>query len=333
MPEILAPPSLETTFAGKRNMNHLQETTPIDLDKRYHLLQIKPRMPNFAAWVEGIDLTATITEPIAAELRQALADFEVLFFRPQIITPEQHVALASAFGEISPGSFFLRRPDAPNVEIIEFNRQRPPEINNWHSDITWQPEPPLGTCIQITETPPHGGNTAWSSMSKAFAALSPAMQGYLESLTATHTWEVSAFREALGARGDDAVCNAIRAFKPVSHKVVQTHPESGRKCLFVNETFTKAIDGVHFRESRWLLNFLYHWIQQPEFMVHHEWQQHGIAIWDNRSTQHYALADYWPHRRVNQRVTVQKPFATAHESEAAQAARAAALGAAREASA
>jgi taurine dioxygenase len=304
---------LRVLTASKKNKGetmqptHLRKTTLLDIAKRYKRIRPEPRMPNYAAWIDGIDLTKPIDAATKRELHQALLDFEVLFFRPQVLTPEQHIELASAFGGISPGSYFSRKDGYPQVEIIEFDEQRPPEINIWHSDLTWQKTPPLGTVIQITVMPPAGGNTCWASMSKAYDALSDGMKLYLEGLTATHTWEVSGFRDALAGRGEEALVNAIRTFKPVEHQVVRVHPESGKKCLFVNETFTKNINGVHFRESRSILSFLYDWIKQPEFMVHHQWEQNGLAVWDNRSTQHYALADYWPHRRVNQRVTFETP--------------------------
>jgi taurine dioxygenase len=191
--------------------------------------------------------------------------------------------------------------------MIVSDREHPPSIDNWHTDISWKPNPPLGTAIQITETPPAGGNTCWVSTSKAYDWLSPGMQKYLEGLTAVHSWEVSGFREALGARGDEALIAAIKAFKPVVHPVVRRNPDSGRKCLFVNADFTRNIQGVDRHEARGMLHFLLEWLKKPEFMVHHQWEAGGIAVWDNRSTQHYAVADYWPHHRVNQRVTFDVP--------------------------
>ena len=242
-----------------------------------------------------------------AELRQALWDFEGIFFRPQAITPPQHVALAKVFGPISSGSYFERKPGAPELEMIVSDQDRPPGIDNWHTDISWKPQPPLGTAIQITVTPPAGGNTCWMSTSKAYDWLSPGMQKYLQGLTAVHTWEVSGFREALGQRGDEALIAAIKAFKPVVHPVVRTNPDSGRKCIFVNADFTRNIQGVDRHEARGILNFLLEWMKKPEYMVHHQWEAGGIAVWDNRSTQHYALADYWPHHRVNLRATFDVP--------------------------
>jgi taurine dioxygenase len=217
------------------------------------------------------------------------------------------VALAKVFGPVSAGSYFDRKPGAPELEMIVSDREHPPNIDNWHTDISWKLQPPLGTAIQITDTPPAGGNTCWVSTSKAYDWLSPGMQKYLEGLTAVHTWEVSAFRELLGQRGDDALLAAIKAFKPVVHPVVRKNPDSGRKCIFVNADFTRNIQGVDRHEARGILNFLLEWLKKPEFMIHHQWEAGGIAIWDNRSTQHYAVADYWPHHRVNQRVTFDVP--------------------------
>ncbi|MCP5266114.1 MAG: TauD/TfdA family dioxygenase [Burkholderiaceae bacterium] len=279
----------------------------IDIASRYRHIGVRPRMPDFAAWIDGVDLTRPIADDVKAELRQALWDFEVIFFEAQRITADQQVALASVFGQPAPGSYFERSPEHPNVELITNGPDRPPNIDRWHTDITWLKYPALGTVIQITETPPAGGNTCWASTSKAFAALSPGLQAYLEGLTATHTWEISAFREALQRQGEAQLFNAIRAFPPVQHPVVLQHPDSGRKCLYVNRAFTKRIDGVDYRESQAMLRFLSDWITRPDFMISHSWEAHGIAVWDNRSTQHYATADYWPHRRVNRRVVFEAP--------------------------
>jgi len=279
----------------------------INIARRYKLIKPVPRMPNFAAWIEGVDLTQPLSAPVQAELRQALSDFEVIFFRPQTITPAQHVALAKVFGPLSGGSYFERKPGAPEMEMIVSDRERPPSIDNWHTDISWKARPPLGTAIQITVTPPAGGNTCWTSTSKAYDWLSPGMQKYLEGLQAVHTWEQSGFREVLGQRDEDMLINAIRAFKPVVHPVVKKNPDSGRKCIFVNADFTRQIIGVDRHEARGILQFLLEWLKKPEFMVHHQWTAGEIAVWDNRSTQHYAVADYWPHHRVNQRVTFDEP--------------------------
>lgn len=282
----------------------LPALTPIDIDTRYRRIRPRPQQPNFAAHIDDLDLTQPLDAEVRRELRQALLDFEVLFLPPQQITLDQHAALAEVFGPVAPGAFFPRKDGHPLVEVIEFDEQRKPEVNIWHSDLTWLAEPPNGTVIQIVEPPPIGGATTWASLSRAFSALSPGLQQHLRQLTATHTWEISGWRDALQRFGGTAaLARALDQYPPVSHPVVRRHPESGKEVLFVNENFTRHIDGLHFRESRGLLEFLREWIVQPEFTYTHHWQKNGIAIWDNRSTQHYALADYWPHRRVNHRVT------------------------------
>ncbi len=275
-----------------------------DIAARYRHIRPQPQQPGFAALVEGVDLTQPIPLEVRRELYQALLDFEVLLFPPQRITADQHIALASVFGSIAPGAFFERVEGHPEVERIVFDADRKPSIDVWHSDLTWLPQPPNGTVIQITELPAQGGNTAWASLSKAYAALSPGLQTYLASLSATHTWEISGWRNALESHGGvPALASALGHYPPVQHPVVRVHPESGRKVLFVNENFTRHIDGIPQRESRGILAFLREWIVQPEFVYQHKWQPGGLAVWDNRTTQHYAAADYWPGRRVTQRVT------------------------------
>jgi taurine dioxygenase len=273
------------------------------LPRRYHRIRPRPQLPGYAAVLEGFTVTGTLDAETKAELYAALLEFEVLFIPPQPLSDEQHLALAEAFGTIAAGAFFPRKDGHPDIEIIRYDEARKPDLNIWHSDVTWQQTPPTGTVIQLTEVPETGGNTAWASMTKAFAALSPGMQAYLRQVTATHTWENSIVRDALGRAGEEQLIAAIRSYKPVVHPVVTRHPESGKDVLFVNEAFTRHINGVHFRESRALLAFLYEWIAQPEFVYSHRWEKNGIAVWDNRTTQHYALADYYPQQRTVQRVT------------------------------
>lgn len=294
------------------SIKSLPAVEPIDIAARYRHILPRPQQPNFAAHIEGVDLSRPLSAEVKAELYQALLDFEVIFLPPQAITLDQHVELASIFGPVAPGAFFPRQDGHPLVEVIEFDERRPPEVNIWHSDLTWLAEPPNGTVIQIVEPPAHGGATAWASLTRAYATLSPGLQQYLAGLTATHTWEISGWRQAVERLGGvAALAQALEKYPPVQQPVVRPHPETGKPVLYVNENFTKHIDGVHFRESRGLLEFLREWIVQPEFLYIHKWEKNGIAIWDNRSTQHYALADYWPQRRVNNRVTFNRATAGA----------------------
>ncbi|MBB3102771.1 TauD/TfdA dioxygenase family protein [Azomonas macrocytogenes] len=275
----------------------------IPIEERYRHIRPRPQLPNFAAHIDGVDLTRPFSDAVRAELYQALLDFEVLFFAPQELTPEQHLELAAVFGPVAQGAYFPRKDSHPQIEVLATDADHPASVDHWHSDLSWLENPPAGTVIQLTEVPEVGGDTAWASMSKAFAALSPGLRDYLRGLDATHTWETSQWRNYLANLGEEVLINSIRQFKPVVHPVVLKHPESGKELLFVNETFTRQINGVSALESREILRLLTSWVKQPEFIYTHKWQANGIAVWDNRSTQHYALADYWPQRRLNHRVT------------------------------
>ena len=266
-------------------------------------LDLQPRRPGFAAWVRGLDLRQPLPDAVQAELRQALHTHEVLFLDPQPLTPEQHLAFAQVFGPIATDSLLDRRPGEPLIDTIVNDRERPPNIDVWHSDMSWHARPPAGTVVQITETPPLGGATCFASTRLAYAALSERMRTYLDGLMAEHSWEISGLREFLLRRSPEAFAQAQRQHPPVQHPVVLRHPDTDLPCLFVNSLFTRRIVGLDPRESQGVLQFLYQWVQRPEFVLQHDWQPHGIVVWDNRSTQHYAVADYWPHRRVNQRVT------------------------------
>jgi taurine dioxygenase len=270
-------------------------------------LTVRPRRPGFAAWVDGVDLRGPIGAPVQAELRQALAHFEVLFFDPQPLTPEQHLALAGVFGPIATDSLLDRQAGQPLIDTIVNDADKPPNIDVWHSDMSWHARPPAGTVVQITETPPLGGATCFASTRLAYAALSNRMQAYLDGLMAEHSWEISGLREFLLRRSPEAFATAQHKHPPVQHPVVLTHPNTGLPCLFVNSLFTRRIVDLDPRESQGVLQFLYQWMQRPEFVLQHDWQPNGLVVWDNRSTQHYAVADYWPHRRVNQRVTFDAP--------------------------
>jgi taurine dioxygenase len=271
----------------------------------YQLIRPVPLMPGFAARIEQLDLQRPLSSETKEELHRALLEFEVLIFPAQEVSPERHIDLASAFGKVADGAFFPRKDGYPQIEIITFDEQHPPELNVWHSDVTWKSVPPTGTVIQVVDLPSSGGNTAWASGAKAFEALSEGFKLYLRGLSATHSWQGSLVQDALEAAGEEAMVNAVRRFKSVTHPLIRRHSESGKDVLFVNEAFTRCINDVSFRESRAILGFLREWMIQPEFVYSHKWERNGIAVWDNRSTQHYAVADYWPQRRSVQRVTFQ----------------------------
>ena len=281
----------------------LHSINHIHIDQRYRLIKPRPQRPNFAAIIDDLDLSRGLSEELQIELKQALSDFEVIFLPAQAMSPEMHLSLAKVFGAPINGAFFPRMANHPLIEIIEFNEQRKPEANIWHSDLSWTQNPPAGTVIQIVENPPQGGETSWASMSRAYSELSPDFQKYIENLTACHTWEIGGWRDIFAKQDDGLLSKMILKYPPVNHPLVKMNPVSDRKVLFINENFTKNINDIHFREGKAILDFLTGWIIQPEFIYTHKWEKNGIAIWDNLGTQHYAGANYYPHRRVTNRVT------------------------------
>ena len=239
--------------------------------------------------------------------RQALAVHEVLFFRDQHITPQQQVDFTRSFGNVAEvKAFFPRLENHPEIEIVESTAERPKASSNWHADITWREQPPLGTSLYAQVIPASGGDTLWASLTAAYASLPPAFQAYLETLTAVHTWEISGWTEYLLRK--DASSDELKAarakYPPVEHPVVRVHPVTGKKVLYVNATFTSHIKGLSRVESDALLTQLFALPQVPEFQARLRWAPGTLAVWDNRSTQHYAVGDFFPQHRKLHRITI-----------------------------
>lgn len=282
------------------------EATDPKLDaSRYLPLQLTPVMPNFGARVTGIDLSRPQPEEVKARLREAWLNFGVLFFTGQTraFTPDEQLRVAGIFGEPDTGSPMVEKATS-QVDLITIDEKRPPLTNLWHSDNTTLPVPSLGTLIQIQVCPPVGGNTAWACTRKAYNCLSEGMKAYLADKEAVHYWDTRGTSDPVYLQNfdDAAYLERIRAYPPKSNPVVLTHPLTGEKSLYVNETYTRFIRGLHKYESRAILEFLYSWIRMPEFYTSHHWQENDVAVWDNFSMQHYAIADFTA-KRVNQRVT------------------------------
>ncbi|MEM6476437.1 MAG: TauD/TfdA family dioxygenase [Pseudomonadota bacterium] len=268
-------------------------------------LDIHPMTPAIGAEILGIDLAA---EDIAAHIpaiRAALLKHGVIFFRDQTITQEQHIAFARHFGdlEVHPAT----PKDQPNPEVLHIAhgpKSRGQE-NNWHSDVTWREKPSLGSILLAREVPDCGGDTLFANMHLAYERLSEQMQRFCEGLTAVHDI-ARVFAKRLGKAPEDL----HDKYPPVRHPVIRTHPETGERLIYVNTAFTSHIEGLSAKESAWLLDHLYATAKDVEIQCRFRWQAGSIAFWDNRVCQHLAVSDYFPARRVMERVTVagDKPF-------------------------
>ncbi len=267
-------------------------------------LAISPLTPTIGAEIGGIDLRHPLDAATLGELRQALLDWKVLFFRDQDITTEQHLAFAGAFGALEVHPFAPHKEGYPEVLAITHGPGNKGKENTWHSDVTWRAEPSLGSVLRALEVPPVGGDTLFADMYAAYDGLTDAVKTKIEGRIAVH--DFTHFRAGMRKRGvsEEKIAAFNAKYPRVEHPVVRTHPETGRKCLYVNAAFTLHIVGMEKDESDALLRHLYAQAAIPEYQCRFRWQTNSIAFWDNRASQHYAASDYYPAVRRMERVTI-----------------------------
>lgn len=265
----------------------------------YEHIAVRPVTPFIGADIEGVDLAAPTPEQIV-ELKTALLERKVLFFRDQQhLTAHQHRDFAAHWGELEVHPI-LDQGEIPEVVRFDRGQDNPGMENIWHVDVTWKDRPPLGSVLRAIEVPDAGGDTLWSDMGNAYDALPDEIKDRIDGLTATHDFTPSF---GLGMT-PDKLAQMQAQYPPQHHPVVRTHPETGRKLLFVNSLFTTEIDGVDPVEGRELLRRLLDQVKMPDFQVRLRWAPGTVAFWDNRATQHYACSDYFPNRRVMERVAI-----------------------------
>ncbi len=267
-------------------------------------LNIKPLSGCIGAEIHSIDLTKPITHELYIQLRECLVEYEVIFFRDQAITPAQQYALASMFGPLQSHPAYQTVEGFPEISILESTADKPTKIECWHSDMTFRQHPPLATVLRAQVVPDKGGDTLWASMTAAYRGLSKPMHDFLSTLTAVHDFSYG-FKESLAEPGgQQRLAQALVDNPPVRHPVIRIHPESGKSVIFVNELFTRHIEGLSRSESDALLSFIFEHIRTPEYSCRFAWQPDSIAIWDNRSTQHKPINDYFPAHRRLERITI-----------------------------
>ena len=270
--------------------------------KTFKHIVAKPFAPNLGAEITGVDLSQEISEAEFSEIEAAFLAYQVLFFKDQKeIPPQVHIDLGKRFGPLH------SHPAAPTMagypEIFEIHATRHSKVANgefWHSDVSCDEEPPLGTMLQIHILPPCGGDTMFSNMYAAYDALSDAMKTFLDGLSATHASE-HIYRGRYADRGQK---DSDIAFPSASHPVVRTHPQTGRKALFVNRTFTTRINELSDEESSAVLKMLFEHAESIQFQIRFRWSKNDMAFWDNRCCMHRAIWDYWPEERKGRRVTI-----------------------------
>ncbi len=268
------------------------------------LLEIRRLTPALGAEIHGLELRRPLSSDQASALRAALVEHQVLFFRDQELSPAEHLRLARVFGEVEIHPAYPHVPGFPEIAVLEADRDRPSKIELWHTDMTFRPNPPRASVLRAVAVPEGRGDTLWMSLEAALRTLPDGVRRRIDGLRAEHSFE-HGFRESLAEPGGrQRLAAALRANPPVVHPVVRTHPVSGRCSLFVNRLFTTRILGLEPGESAALLERLFSHCERSELQVRFRWRRGSIAIWDNRSTQHRPVNDYWPAHRRMERVTI-----------------------------
>lgn len=283
-------------------------------------LEVTPLSPTIGAEIRGIDLRDLDDDAVAA-IRQVWLERKVVFFPQQHLTADEHVAFAARLGTATEGHPVVPgMKDNPEVFQIDYMSARkaragkgnalPPQTGiDWHTDVTFMREPPMGSILRAVTIPAAGGDTMFSDQAAAYDALSPAMQTFLDGLTAMHDGRPS-FQALLDHFGEGRWNGEkVTDLEPFEHPVIRTHPETGRRTIFVNG-FATHIVGLSRAESDTILAFLNRHATQPQFTVRYHWHEGDLGFWDNRATQHAVVGDFGDAPRVIQRVTLRgdQPF-------------------------
>ncbi len=265
-------------------------------------IEVRPMTRRIGAEIFGVDLGQDLTNHQFEKIHGALIEHQVIFFRDQTLSHDSHKDFARRFGKLAIHSGVKGLPDHPEVVAIHADAtSKFVAGENWHSDLTCDAEPPLGSVLYMPVVPEFGGDTQFASMSAAYDALSDKMKSYLEGMSAVHDAD-HVYRPLFP--------DVDRKYPCSTHPIVRTHPASGRKLIFVNPSYTTHIVGVPKEESTAILGYLYQHCSNPDFAVRFRWRPHSVAFWDNRGTWHKAIWDYYPDVRSGYRVTIagDKPY-------------------------
>jgi taurine dioxygenase len=267
----------------------------------YEIIKVKPVTARIGAEIEGVDLTKPLNQQTYSEVHQALMEHCVIFFRDQPLDHESHKAFGRLFGELHVHPAIPGPEGHPEILPIHADEKSTYIAGErWHSDVSCDEEPPLGSILHLHTVPEFGGDTLFSNMYAAYEALSDRMKTYLDGLTARHDGEPH-YR---GRYKDRVADDSAKTYPFCDHPVVRTHPVTGRKCLFINPIFTTRINDVPRMESDALLRMLHEHCAMADFQVRFRWQPTAVAFWDNRCVQHLAIWDYYPNVRSGYRVTI-----------------------------
>ncbi|MFG2682178.1 TauD/TfdA dioxygenase family protein [Streptomyces sp. NPDC048392] len=290
-------------YEGRRTLRRLPEGWE---DRPYERFEAVPQARTIGAEIRGVDLSRPLTPALREELNRALLEWKVLFFRAQHLTSGQQRDFAGRWGPLETNPLLAAGSSADVVRFDKGAGAAPTYENVWHTDVTFRERPALGAVLQLREVPPFGGDTMWADMAAAYDNLPAEVKDRIDGARAVHDF-IPGFARFYGP---ERLLPHQDLLPPVEHPVVRTHPETGRRMLFVNTSFTTHITGMDRDESDRLLRFLFQQAHVPEYQVRFHWQPGDVAFWDNRATQHYAVGDYGSERRVAERVAIEgdRPF-------------------------
>lgn len=275
----------------------------------YRTIEVKPISGSMGAEIAGVDLGGSLSNETIDEVHRAFLEHQMIYFRKQKLTPSSQVAIARHFGKPAIYPFLKGLDGQPEVhEIIKTETDTKNFGGGWHSDTAYKERPDMGTLLYALEVPPYGGDTLYANMYAAYEALSPGMKRLIDGLVAVNNSDKlypggrTANLQKLGGMG--AAVKAAPVLE-AEHPVVRTHPETGRKALYVNGAHTLRLRDMTVEESKPLIDFLAAHAVRPEFTCRLRWETGTLAVWDNRCTQHCALNDYQGQRRHMHRVTLE----------------------------
>lgn len=268
-------------------------------------MHVEPITPTIGAEVHDVELSGRLDASTLDAIYSALSKHLVLFFRDQELTPQDQFEFAKTFGTpAKPHPVYPNLPGFDRVVLLENDGDRPPDTNDWHTDLTFQPNPPFLSVLYAEQVPACGGDTLWANMYRAFDTLPPEIRILVSRLSAVH--DMGAFRNNYLKENNDieALNKGMAAFGSAVHPIAPKHPVTRRQLLFVNRSFTQHIVGMLKAESDRLLAYLFSHLESANFQVRFRWRKGSVAMWDNRCTQHFAVADYLPAYRRMHRVII-----------------------------
>mmetsp|Transcript_54629 Transcript_54629/g.117305 ORF Transcript_54629/g.117305 Transcript_54629/m.117305 type:complete len:390 (+) Transcript_54629:57-1226(+) len=282
-----------------------QISCQLEHSARTHGLEFEHLGTTIGTVIGGVDLSSKLSSELVAVLRRTLLERKVIFFRGQTMSEEQHKDFCRHFGSLEVHPFAPPLDGHPEILRISHGPASPGTENVWHSDVTWRVAPSMGSVLFCRQKPAFGGDTLFADAAAIYEGLGTKVQQRLEGAVAVHDFHNFRATQLRAGVSVPVVEELRRAFPVAKHPVVRTHPETGKKMLYVNAAFTRYIEGLPREQSDKLLMLLYSQANCPEYQCRFRWEEGSVAFWDNRACLHLATSDYYPQGRMMDRVTIQ----------------------------